>query len=459
MNIIKHTTFPSGTYQALFYIGQYYLPVEETDIHAQLDTAVKNGRFASVQAIELSEKSETEPGLYELGVCIAPYFISEYLKEPETVIFEYPEEVYPVQIELLTQKEYNDRLREQVTKHCEGCRGFGSLNKNDSSLAGHFDEITLDGFCPYRWETRNSPRSFVNELESFGFFWGRYGYASKNADSLMDDIKYHLKLAYTSGTILDDENGRTLFLYSDKNTLIQTVLTDILADCVSKHWEEGYRIRLNSRIQINEEAVMGLLLPKKIAATRKELSKYGVMIGILEYDPTGNTSIQRFMDHLAEECFVRILHKESGRMICLFTGRTTLMRLRCASPVLEAYNVYVTVYDALNTVQYRICYDMPKTIQDAVQVDAAKANRLSKKILKAQEDKVLNYEQVSGLFSYVGSRLNEAGCDHTLKYTEIFLKDFLSPELYESALNEIHSMGGFCDCEVLMNCYEDYELE
>lgn len=59
MNIIKHTTFPSGTYQALFYIGQYYLPVEETDIHAQLDTAVKNGRFASVQAIELSEKSET----------------------------------------------------------------------------------------------------------------------------------------------------------------------------------------------------------------------------------------------------------------------------------------------------------------------------------------------------------------------------------------------------------------
>lgn len=35
----------------------------------------------------------------------------------------------------------------------------------------------------------------------------------------------------------------------------------------------------------------------------------------------------------------------------------------------------------------------------------------------------------------------------------------LPSELYESAFNEIHSMGGFYDCEVLMNCYEGYELE
>ena len=27
------------------------------------------------------------------------------------------------------------------------------------------------------------------------------------------------------------------------------------------------------------------------------------------------------------------------------------------------------------------------------------------------------------------------------------------------AEEEIQSMGGFCDCEVLLNCYEDYELE
>ena len=27
----------------------------------------------------------------------------------------------------------------------------------------------------------------------------------------------------------------------------------------------------------------------------------------------------------------------------------------------------------------------------------------------------------------------------------------------EAVLAEIEEMGGYCDCEVLMNCYEDYE--
>ena len=39
------------------------------------------------------------------------------------------------------------------------------------------------------------------------------------------------------------------------------------------------------------------------------------------------------------------------------------------------------------------------------------------------------------------------------------MKDMLPPDRYEAAIEEIQSMGGFCDCEVLLNCYEDYELE
>ncbi len=372
---------------------------------------------------------------------------------------EHPEEVYPVEVELLIQKEYNDRLREQVLKHCEGCRGFGNLNKNDSSLSGHFEEITLNGFCPYRWETRNSPRSFVNELYSFGVYWGRYNYAAQSADDLIDDIKFNLKLAYTSGAILDDENGRTLILSAKKPTLIQTVLTDILGKCVSEYWEEGYHIRLNDRAEVNEDAVMNLLTPKKIASTRKEFSKYGVMIGILEYNPSGDNSVRYLLNRLVDESVVWVLHKEAGKVVCLFTGKVALMRLRCASPMLEKYNAAVTVYDALQTVQYQINYDMPLIIQDAVPVSAAKEKKLSKRILKAQEGKVLTYDQVFQLFSYLENRLAEAGCDNTLKYTEICLKDMLPPERYEAAIEEIQSMGGFCDCEVLMNCYEDYELE
>lgn len=452
-------SIPSGYYQALYYDGSYYLPVEHGDLSTLLAKNQHTSDPICLKAIELREESETEPGAYELGVCLAPYFIADYLKEPEELVLEHPEEVYPAEVELLTQKEYNARLREQVMKHCEGCRGFGGLTKNDSSLSGHFEEITLNGFCPYRWETRNSPRNFVNELCSFGEYWGRYNYAAQSADDLIDDIKFNLKLAYTSGAILDDANGRTLILSAKKPTLIQTVLTDILGKCVSEYWEEGYHIRLNDRAEVNEDAVMNLLTPKKIATTRKEFSKYGVMIGILEFDPSGDSSVRHLLNQLVAESIVWVLHEESGKVICLLTGKVALMRLRCASPMMEKYSTVVTVYDAQQTAQYRINYDMPLIVQDAVPVSASKENKLSKRILKAQEGKVLNYDQVFQLFSYLENRLAAAGCDNTLKYTEICLKDMLPPDRYEAAIEEIQSMGGFCDCEVLLNCYEDYELE
>ncbi len=246
-----------------------------------------------------------------LASVLPPYFIADYLKESEEIVLEHPEKVYPVEVELLTQKEYNDRLREQVLKYCEGCRGFGDLNKNDSSLSGHFEEITLNGFCPYRWETRNSPRSFVNELYSFGVYWGRCNYAAQSADDLIDDIKFNLQLAYTSGAILDDENGRTLILSAKKPTLIQTVLTGILGKCVSEYWEEGYHIRLNDRAEVNEDAVMNLLTPKKLASTCKEFSKYGVMIGILEYNPSGDNSVRHLLNRLVDESVVWILYNSA----------------------------------------------------------------------------------------------------------------------------------------------------
>ena len=29
---------------------------------------------------------------------------------------------------------------------------------------------------------------------------------------------------------------------------------------------------------------------------------------------------------------------------------------------------------------------------------------------------------------------------------------------HSAILNELEDMGGYCDCEVLRSCYEDYEL-
>ena len=47
---------------------------------------------------------------------------------------------------------------------------------------------------------------------------------------------------------------------------------------------------------------------------------------------------------------------------------------------------------------------------------------------------------------------------HTLFYTEQWLKDNLSKEKVKSVIAEMKEMGGYCDCEVLLNCYEKYDI-
>lgn len=72
---------------------------------------------------------------------------------------------------------------------------------------------------------------------------------------------------------------------------------------------------------------------------------------------------------------------------------------------------------------------------------------------------ILTLEQVEDLFEYVESCLDDAGCDHTRRHTEQWVAVHIPEEQQEAVLAEIEDMGGFCDCEVLMNCYEDYDEE
>ena len=47
--------------------------------------------------------------------------------------------------------------------------------------------------------------------------------------------------------------------------------------------------------------------------------------------------------------------------------------------------------------------------------------------------------------------LNKEPCDHTLKKTAQWLGEHCPPEKLEPILQEMRDMGGFCDCEVLLN--------
>ena len=75
------------------------------------------------------------------------------------------------------------------------------------------------------------------------------------------------------------------------------------------------------------------------------------------------------------------------------------------------------------------------------------------------EGYILTVEQVAALFDYVGEQLEENDCDHSKKHTMKWLEQNIPAGQLEAVVAEIEDMGGYCDCEVLMNCYEEYEEE
>ena len=89
----------------------------------------------------------------------------------------------------------------------------------------------------------------------------------------------------------------------------------------------------------------------------------------------------------------------------------------------------------------------------------AKKKELSKAWQEAQcRDYLLTEENVQELFEYLEEQLDNTGCDHTLHHTERWLKNNISQDTIQKAITEITDMGGYCDCEVLLNCYEDYDI-
>lgn len=87
-----------------------------------------------------------------------------------------------------------------------------------------------------------------------------------------------------------------------------------------------------------------------------------------------------------------------------------------------------------------------------------------KEVLRAWRQKekksyCLEKEEVESLFEYLEEALEEAECDHTLKNTEQWITENIEDEeRRDQVRQEIEDAGGYCDCEVLDNCYEEYDI-
>ena len=455
-------TVQNGVQPALYYEGKYFLlPDGFSTTESFLAELAKQQLPVAVQTIVLREDFGVRSSAgYEQGVSIAPYFISDFIPGTEFVRIEDASRVFPTEVELLTQQQYNDRLRERVTGYCSGCRNFGSLTKNDSSLSGHFSEISLNGVCFYRYETRISPFRLWLELDYMSSAWRRFNFSGYSESVMLDELKDLLHLKFDSAQLTNENGRRTLRLSVSKGSLILTLVTDLVRDHILAHMDENYVLELDPRMETDAESIRLALSEKKIKATRKELKKYGVAFGVLEFDSAKEANVAPVLRAMEADGLVRVLLDEPGRKTCLFSSAPhALFRLRHASPALQPSGAKIIVYGAEGTSAYDISFDMKPAVLDLAPTEPEKPKKISRRALKLEEKRVLNRAQAKNLLNYVATRLSSEGCDNTPRFTMQWLQDNLSSDRVEAALAEIRDMGGYCDCELLLNCYDDYDLD
>ena len=158
---------------AFFYENNYYLLPE-------------NCKFADFEK-SLKKSNEGEFEKLVQKKCLAPNFVKEEIQKEKLVIDGL---VYPAQVVLFSRKEYNDKLREIVKKHCGGCPNFSSVDETDKSLEGHHEEISLDDVCFVREASENEfEGDFVNYNDRINGFCEEFKDNTKLCEELLDKKK------------------------------------------------------------------------------------------------------------------------------------------------------------------------------------------------------------------------------------------------------------------------------
>ena len=334
--------------QAVYYRELYFLlPEAYADFDAFKAAVAAGPKPFAVKAVVLREDHRIPNRGVEKGVCMAPCFLTGYHDGQSLLSIGDAEELYPARVELLSQEEYNVRLRELVTGFCPGCTRYKPLTDRVQSLNGHFEEIALDGFCAFRVESKPAPRVFREKLFSFGWFWKEFKYGEMDAEGLARKLKEMLYLPLEQPT-LESENGEKRWSGRAKNAF-DAQITGIVSAYVQEVLDPGYRIEAGCKAQGKGG------FPESAGSEdfRKACRKYGVSLLMLRYAPEGEEKLERSMEELVEHWYLFPLRREEACLCCLALDTAEALKaLHYRLPLLRTLNLTAELEGQYGTRRY-----------------------------------------------------------------------------------------------------------
>ena len=281
--------------QAVFYSNIYFLlPPEYEDFASFRAAAAAAPKPFQVRAVVLRENHKIPGWNVQKGVCMAPYFLTGYHDEPSLLRISDPEELLPAQVELLSQEEYNARLRRLVTDDCPGCTRYRPFSNRVQSLNGHFEEIALDGFCAYRVESKPSPRCFRELLFFFGYRWKTFSYGEAAPEELCQNLKKSLYLRLDKPRLEEREGRRTWSARA--KTAFDAQVTRIVSRYIREVFDPNYHILSEFGGTETDERWE----PGEDESFRADCRRYGLSVLTLTYEPDGAGKLRRSLAELVE---------------------------------------------------------------------------------------------------------------------------------------------------------------
>ena len=318
---------------AIFHQGGYFLLPDEFPTYEAFLTDLRSRALpAEYRLIPLLEDNQVRCFTVNKGICMAPYFLSGYRDEPVSVTIQDMADVYPTQVERLSQEEYNLHLRKVIESYCDGCLGYKPLSPKVQSLNGHHEEISLNGVCFFRYEQKPSLRSFGMNLMWLGGGFMRRDFAKLDAEEMRLKLKEYLYVVYAGAELTTLEDGTQILTISPKK---KELLPPYLALAIGEYVEGligNYRIQPDIRPNTDPETILSLAAPEHREAFRKECKKYGVSIACLTWDGKDEGRILQALSQLNRQCRLSVLSALQNQAVLLMMDTANALKQSASTP-------------------------------------------------------------------------------------------------------------------------------
>ena len=341
---------------AFFYRDFYYLVPDQFTSFEEFLRSVDINEPIKVRL--LTENNNMPKVGVDKGICIAPYFYSEYGYTEAEITVCNVSEIFPVEVELFSQKDYNKKLREVILNYCPGCLKYKPISNRDNSLNGHFEEISLNSVCFYRQDVKPAPRVFRNNIFGLGGIWHHFDPTGSPPDDVIESIKSMTYIKYDSAYF--DESDPSLLHVSFKPDLFVQALSDFLSYYIAEALNfTEFRITFDSQIEINDKEINRQLSAANREAFQKNCKKYGAAFAELTYAPEFDEKITRSLESLCQAFYSSVIWKDDSRCFLLILDECSFMKeLHFRAPLFEAALSHIKIFDQYGEKQYRISFDM-----------------------------------------------------------------------------------------------------